>query len=85
MLPHGWRAGSRELSCTQIIMRISCGVRVSTSGVFFWKAGRFVLVAEMLNSLGSVQPGLPPGLTVFSHGGRSGVVVWNGRLFVPRR
>lgn len=72
------------VSCSSGRLPLSCGAQVCASRIFLQADGDYELALEMQNSIGEVVPGSPPGLKVYSHGGATGTIAWDGKGFSRR-
>ncbi|MGD9862729.1 MAG: hypothetical protein AB7S99_05925 [Pseudodonghicola sp.] len=62
---------------------INCGRLVCVFRIYLWRGTGLQLVKTGWNRLGSIGPGTPPRITLHSHGGGQGVVMWDGHDFTP--
>jgi hypothetical protein len=72
------------ITCSSGMLPLSCGAQVCASRIFLHANGDYKLALEMQNTIGEVVPGSPPGLRVFSHGGATGTIAWDGKGFSRR-
>lgn len=62
---------------------VNCGRLVCVFHIYLWRGTGLQLVKTGWNRLGSIGPGTPPRITLHSHDGGQGAIMWDGRDFTP--